>query len=87
MQVKLREGLAGGEGDPESKGSAFTKEILSCLLLLPGVAHGADPQIFALGWVLAAVHSASTSWSPKLDLPFSGWSFMSASLGWLGLSD
>ena len=31
--------------------------------------------------------SQNSNQSPKLNLPFSGWSLMSASLGWLGLSD
>lgn len=56
------------------------------------------PLEFSL-WILSilavsAPRAAAGSWglwfssqSPMLNLPFSGWSLMSASLGWLGLSD
>lgn len=52
-----------------------------------GPPRGADLKILAHGWLLATVDFQSSNRRPKLNLPFSGWSLMSASLGWLGLSD
>ena len=74
--------MAEGKGlsDPENLSSQK-------LFFLCGPPTRADLEILLLGWLLATMDSQSSNQSPKLNLPFSGWSLMSASLGWLGLSD